>query len=245
MQTFLKMQHFLVVTLHFCSVTVPFPGCFADMLHPWLDQSKSCASFLSYGPQEPEHHGSKSGPLFGCLLGEAALAVAGAIQLWAGHYWDYVLKLLLFCFVSLSWDVIFSWISSLNAEPCGSRWPASPQCLPAEPGLLDCWFVPRKTPVLLPTPPASQQCWCPLLPVRVELARHLRHYCPQCWGHCQRYCLPRILHCFRVSGGGRHWNHQGTGEWWQFSLCYCLCKKWLDMFQEFELTEIYINVSLM
>lgn len=60
---------------------VSSPGCFADLLHPGMDQSKSRASFLSYGPTKPEHPGSKSVAVFSCLPGEAALAVAGAVQL--------------------------------------------------------------------------------------------------------------------------------------------------------------------
>lgn len=43
-----------------------------------MDQSESSVSFLSHGPPEPEHLGSESGTLFGCLSGKAAFAAAGA-----------------------------------------------------------------------------------------------------------------------------------------------------------------------
>lgn len=119
------------------------------------------------------------------------------------------------CFSIVLWASAETWLHLYCLkipEPRGSGWPAHPQCLPAEPGLLDCWSVFRETSVPLPMPPTPHQLWFSPLPVRVELARHLRHYCPQCWGHRQRYCLPRILHCFRLWGGGCHWNRQGVGE---------------------------------
>lgn len=102
---------FACASLQFSSVIVSFPGCFVDLLHHWLDQSKSRASFLPYGPPKPEHPGSKSGTLFGRLPGEAALAVAGAVQLWAGHYWKYILNLFLCCFVGLSLDMTLNFFS--------------------------------------------------------------------------------------------------------------------------------------
>lgn len=59
---------------------VSFLGRFVDLLHPRMDESESRATFLSYGSQKPEHPGSKSGALFGCVSGEAAVAVTGAVQ---------------------------------------------------------------------------------------------------------------------------------------------------------------------
>lgn len=88
---------------------VSLPGCFVDLLHPWLDQPKPRVSVLSYGPQEPEHPGSKSGTLFGRLPGEAALAAAGAVQLWAGPCWNYIFTFspVLFCESKLRRDFEF------------------------------------------------------------------------------------------------------------------------------------------
>lgn len=60
---------------------VSLPGCFVDLPDPRLDQSEPRAGLLPDGPQEPEHPGSEPGPLFGRAAGEAASAVAGAVQL--------------------------------------------------------------------------------------------------------------------------------------------------------------------
>lgn len=124
------------------------------------------------------------------------------------------------------------------ADSCGSWGPARPQCLHAEPGLLGCWIVFRKTLVPVPLPSTPQHPRCPFLPAWVELALHLCHYGSQRRGYCQWYCLPRILHCFRLSGGRRQWNHQGTGEQCQLlCLCTIVCfrKGWI-MLPQPELT---------
>lgn len=144
---------------------------------------------------------------------------------------------LFFCFVNPRLRRDFS-VPCLNADPRGGRWPASAQCLPAEPGLPECWIVLRETPVPLPTPSTPHKPRCPLLPSRVELARHLRHDGPQRWGYCQRYCLPRILQSLRVSGGGCPRNQQGTSEW-PPSLSWCLFRKLLDALQDSGWTAIY------
>lgn len=173
-----------------------------------MDQSKSRAGFLSHGPQKPEHPGSKSSALFGRLTGEAALVAAGAVQLRAGRYRNYVFKVV---FVFSGLRQIFR-IPSPLAGPCGGRGPAGPQRLPAKPGLPECWIVLRETPVPLPTPSTPHGTRRPLLPARVELARHLCHDCPQRRGDRQRDRLPGILQSFRVSGVRRRRNRQGASE---------------------------------
>lgn len=216
-KTHLKKLSWLHFFLNMLLCYVFLPGYFADLLHSWMDQSESSISFLSHGPPEPEHLGSKSGTLFGCLSGKAAFAAAGAIQLWAGHCWNRFIKV---C-VSLSCEVTLC-LFSYHSEPCSSRWPASPQCLPAEPGLLGCGPVDRETFVPPPATSAPQQLRFRLLPDWMELACFLCHHCSDCWGHCQWYSVSRVVPHVWVSGAGGCWKCQSTGELWHCSSCYCL-----------------------